>query len=68
MTKTDSQSQVYVGAVFSYTIAVTNTGNVQVNQVVLTDTVGSYLYATGLALGGIGSGNCSNGRTFAGSR
>jgi LPXTG-site transpeptidase (sortase) family protein len=63
VTKTDSQSQVYVGAVFSYTVTVTNTGNVQVNQVVLTDTMGSYLYATGVALGGIGSGNCSS-RTF----
>jgi LPXTG-site transpeptidase (sortase) family protein len=60
VTKTDNLSQVYVGAVYSYTITVTNTGNVQVNQVVLTDTMGSYLYATGVVLGGIGNGNCSS--------
>jgi len=60
VTKTDNLSQVYAGEAFSYTIAITNTGNVQVNQVVLTDTLGSQLAATGLNLGGIATGSCPN--------
>jgi LPXTG-site transpeptidase (sortase) family protein len=60
VTKTDNLSQVYAGDTFSYTIAVTNTGNVQVNQVVITDTLDSQLAATGMTLGGIAVGSCPN--------
>ena len=60
MTKQDNLSQVYAGATITYTIAITNTGNVQVNQIVVTDTLGNQLSATGLALGGIATGRCPN--------
>jgi LPXTG-site transpeptidase (sortase) family protein len=60
VTKTDNLTQVYAGDTISYTIAVTNTGNVQVNQVVLTDTLGSQLAATGLNLGSVAVGSCPN--------
>jgi LPXTG-site transpeptidase (sortase) family protein len=60
VTKNDNLSQVYTGDAYSYTIAITNTGNVQVNQVVLTDTLGSQLSATGLNLGSVATGSCPN--------
>lgn len=60
VTKSDNLSQVYAGSTISYTIAVTNTGNVQVNQVVLTDTLFSPLSATGLNLGNVATGSCPN--------
>lgn len=60
VTKTDNLSQVYAGDTFSYTVAVTNTGNVQVNQVVLTDTMGGQLFATGVSLGNTAVGSCPN--------
>ena len=60
VTKNDNLSQIYAGEAFSYTIAITNTGNVQVNQVVFTDTMVSNLVATGLNLGGIATGSCPN--------